>query len=88
MKTKMEQPKRLFNHYEAMNDNGHALFDEIRKLFSPILDDLSSEGISTRDIQLVAEGAIQSLVAEKTLMIAMEKRKKNKEIYGDLGRRT
>jgi hypothetical protein len=68
------EKKKLFNEYEAMNDDGLRLSDEILKAIEPIARKYEHEGYLLRDMQVIIVGVASYMMSEHILMSAIGKR--------------
>ena len=69
--------KSLFNEYEAQNEDGVAVGDNVRDAVTELLDWLA-EKFSIRDIETVAKEEIHQWAAEKRLREAIDTRWKQR----------
>lgn len=70
--------KRLYNEYEAMNDEAYDLFDDVCRYVRETSDQSRFADISLRDIEQVIHSAVSGTIAEIVLRRARDKRKAEK----------
>lgn len=69
--------KRLFNEYEAHTGAGNCFEREIEEAIRPIVDEYMVNGFDSRDMCNVLIMTVTQIMAERALVRATERRKKN-----------
>ncbi len=70
--------KTLFNEYEAQNNDGKALSNEIEFAIHPIIVKYWKQGFTLREISMTIIMSVTSLISELILKNAIDMRKKNR----------
>jgi hypothetical protein len=71
--------KRLFNEYEAMNEDGNMVADHTERLIKGLVSACQTVEFSLRDVHNIIDSTVSCVIAEAVLRADLERRKQERK---------